>query len=109
MKDTETTDVIFRTFKEGDVIAVMPHEVSNFGFVTSYMHVGQHGDADYNQVLKETRLATKEEYADLLRELESIGYKVRVLKKQSYKKYQQARIEYTNHINNLRNNTNKSS
>lgn len=65
--------VVFRTFKEGDVIALFPDE-RNRGLVLDYMHIGQHGESDYNAVVRMTKLSTYEEYAPLLQELKSIGY-----------------------------------
>lgn len=47
----------------------------------SYMHIGQHGDADYQGVVSSTKLAKPEEYADLKKELESIGYDLLVRQK----------------------------
>lgn len=70
------TKVIFKFNKrENDLFAFFPDEVADYkGNKTSYSHIGQHSaccDA-YNE---ESRLATKEEYKDLLNELiYSIGY-----------------------------------
>jgi hypothetical protein len=52
-----------------------PHECE------SYMHVGQHGAADCQGVIRDTRAAKPEEYAPLKRELEGIGYRLKVLKR----------------------------
>ena len=41
---------------------------------TSYMHVGQHGAADYADVIADTSPAQENEYKDLLNELKTIGY-----------------------------------
>ncbi len=70
------TPVIFRTFRDGDVIALFPTIPSdNEGHnCSSYMHVGQHGDANYSALLPITRLATPNEYVDLQTELINIGY-----------------------------------
>ena len=47
-RDNYTTDVVFRKFKDGRIIALLPHEVcTHKGDITSYMHVGQHSSADY--------------------------------------------------------------
>jgi hypothetical protein len=91
-KDTHITEVIFRCDKHGDfkgvVFALLPHEVSNFdGSVTCYMHVGQHSQADYHHCVSKSRLATPEEYADLKKEMEGLGYNLKVMKKQNYDKY----------------------
>lgn len=65
--------VVFRKFREGDVIALFCESAQycNPGNVMSYMHVGQHGEAsrDLGRGLK---LAAPEEYSGLLRELRSI-------------------------------------
>ena len=67
------TKVTFRKFPDGEIIALFP-ELSwdNRGNVTSYLHNGQHGPADYTGVILRTTLATEEEYKDLLRELVEI-------------------------------------
>ena len=51
------------------------HTVERYGYTTtSYMHIGQHGAADYAGVIAATRPAREEEYRGLLSELKSIGY-----------------------------------
>lgn len=66
--------VIFRKFKQGgDIIALFPEQANRL-MVGSYMHVGQHSDADYTEVIAATTPATESEYAGLLAELKSIGY-----------------------------------
>jgi hypothetical protein len=69
-----TTKVIFRKFRNGDVIALFPEVAgsSNPSTCQSYTHVGQHGAADPH--LTATYPATAEEYAPLLAELKRIGY-----------------------------------
>jgi len=91
-KDNYITDIVFRvdTSKDfkGTVFALFPHEVSDEkGHVNSYQHVGQHSSADYNHCINTSKLATAEEYADLKEEMESIGYKINVVKKRNYDKY----------------------
>jgi len=74
--------VVFRTFKGkdgGDVIALFPscnHESgdANRGCVVDYVHVGQHGESDPWHVMRISRAAKPEEYADLKAELEGLGY-----------------------------------
>jgi hypothetical protein len=88
-KDDFKTDVIFRKYRvSGEIIALMPHDVVDFeGNVNSYMHVGQHCGADFVGVIAQTIPATKSEYADLKKELESIGYNVNVYKRINRDKY----------------------
>lgn len=70
--------VIFRKWKDsGSVIAFMPtlpSDVQNWYHCDSYMHVGQHGGADYSRLISQTVLATEEEYRDLKAELERYPY-----------------------------------
>lgn len=70
------TKVVFRKWKNGNIIALFPNEPwSRSGYaVTSYMHVGQHGAADYAGVIADTSPAQENEYKDLLDELKAIGY-----------------------------------
>ena len=70
------TKVVFRKWKEGDVIALFPDMPwSRYDYTTtSYMHTGQHGAADYAGVITATRPAREEEYRALLAELNAIGY-----------------------------------
>lgn len=68
------TKVIFRKFRDGSVIALFPNiPWDNNGNIASYMHVGQHGGASH-LIVADTKLAEKDEYAPLLRELKSLGY-----------------------------------
>lgn len=85
------TRVVFRKWKNGDIIALFPDEPwSRSSYMTtSYMHVGQHGAADYAGVIADTSPAQKNEYKDLLNELKTIGYTdLRVV--------QRARPKFTN-------------
>lgn len=85
------TKVIFRTFKPrpefqeagGDVIAIFPElpgDSNPYRTCLSYQHIGQHGAmiVDYTDI---TRPASPAEYADLQRELESIGYDLDIRKR----------------------------
>ena len=63
--------VIFRKDKEGNVIAFLPELRVNHGYITSYMHIGQHSEASY-QFYTGTKKADESEYNSLLNELKSI-------------------------------------
>lgn len=76
-----TVKVVFRKWKDGTIDALMPYEVDVNYTVTCYSRIGQHCTADYGYVVGQTKLATNEEYSSLLKELESIGYTVEVIKK----------------------------
>lgn len=79
--DTEQTAVIFRKWraKPRTVIAFFPEWSAGNGCIMSYEHVGQHGGASYPH--PGTVPASPAEYADLQRELESLGYNLRILKR----------------------------
>jgi hypothetical protein len=87
LEDLKTV-MIFRKYKSGEIIALMPYEIADLkGNVTSYMHVGQHCAADYNHIINQTVPAKPEEYKDLLTELTAIGYEVKAKMNRSYKQY----------------------
>lgn len=84
-RDTEKTTVVFRVWKDtGDVLALFPDLRETNGFCTSYMHVGQHSHADYTGCIQATRPARRAEYADLQRELENMGYNLRVRARRTF-------------------------
>ena len=68
--------IVFRKFRDGDVIALFPDDIDTFSrTVTSYQHIGQHGGADYSHVISITKPATKREFKPLLDELtDMVGY-----------------------------------
>ena len=80
------TKVIFRKFKEGDIIALFPELPGTNDPYTceSYMHVGQHSSASID-IVSITKPAKPDEYADLLAELKRIGYDdLRIAKRFTY-------------------------
>jgi hypothetical protein len=83
-----STKVIFRKYKDGQIIALFPEIPWNTctHTVSSYMHLGQHGGADYAETIPITQPACKNEYQGLLTELETIGYtKLRIVKRSKSK------------------------
>jgi hypothetical protein len=96
--DLHKTDVIFRidVTKDwhGTVFALFPHNVADHkGNVLTYQHVGQHSSGEYSHCLKTSRPAAESEYKDLKKELESIGYNINVVHKQTRKKYLESYYE----------------
>ena len=85
IRDTHKTVVQFRKWKDtGEIIAIFPElPATNHpsGGCMSYMHVGQHGAC--GEIGHCTIATTPEEYAPLMRELESIGYNLRVVKRRT--------------------------
>jgi len=70
------TIVIFRKYRDGDVVALFPDVKSDMkGNCMSYQHIGQHGGADYYWIVSTTQLATPREYKKLYQELLRQGYK----------------------------------
>jgi hypothetical protein len=78
------TAVMFRKWPKsegGDVIALFPEELADLeGNMNSYQHIGQHGAASPD-LIYHTKKATPAEYADLKEELESIGYRLRIVQR----------------------------
>lgn len=69
------TEVIYRKYKNGDIIALFPYEMHDYKYnCVSYMRLGQHGEADYNGVVRSTKPATFNEFESLHRELVGQGY-----------------------------------
>ncbi|NMB83293.1 MAG: hypothetical protein GYA14_15905 [Ignavibacteria bacterium] len=82
-KDTYITYVVFRKFREGDIIALFPYEDYDLSglYCSSYMHTGQHSGADYHGLIHVTKPAKESEYTDLKAELEGIGYNLKIIKR----------------------------
>lgn len=76
----ETTKVVFRKFRDGEIIALFPDIKERNGLVLSYMHIGQHGMAD-PMIVNDTELAAPLEYMQLCNELTAIGYDLRIMKR----------------------------
>jgi hypothetical protein len=55
------------------------------------MHVGQHGAADYHGVIQHTIPARRPEYAVLARELRRIGYRLKPIKRASWRHHERRR------------------
>lgn len=83
MKREKPTPVLFRRDKPGthsdEVTAVFPTLPGSPRMMTCYAHIGQHGSCSPEWLRNDTVPATPEEYAPLKRELESIGYMLRVV------------------------------
>lgn len=90
-KDTEVTEVIFRKFKNGRVLALFPYLTERtMGDCMSYMLLGQHGGASLS-IVYSTKLATEEEYKSTYSELTNdFGYNLKIIKKVNWNKYRTA-------------------
>ena len=69
------TKVVFRKFKNGQIVALFPEIRERGGMVESYMHIGQHAAAD-PLIVHDTKPATPDEYRALAAELAAIGYRL---------------------------------
>jgi len=76
MADSETTRVLFRKSRDGQITAVFPdvRESPRAQLFACYAHVGQHGTCDEAWVREDTRPAKPAEYDNLKRELEREPY-----------------------------------
>lgn len=100
----EETTVIFRTFKDGSgVIALFPYDIQDtHGSCQSYMHIGQHGSADYNAVISITKPSTNGGIEPLKKTLISLGYtNLKVIKRAQGKRVSQAILEFRQRQHNL--------
>ncbi len=93
-KSTPVTLVVFRRWRDiGTLIALFPDQPADYQgrYCDAYEHVGQHGGADYHGVIEATKPVSDDEAADLIRELERIGYRLRPIKRASYKHHEARR------------------
>lgn len=91
-KDKEITEVMFRKEKrkDGDIYAVFPYLSWKHNYeVMGYAHLGQHQSCKWEYVVCNTKPAKPKEYADLYRELRSIGYRLKVIKRANHKRMYQ--------------------
>lgn len=80
--------VMFRRFraKPRDVIAFLPDQDEVRGYMMSYQHVGQHGAASYPNPATIPADVSEPDVAALKAELERIGYRLRVVKRNARRK-----------------------
>lgn len=94
MKDKHKTKVMFKIItwtdpegsKHNTIDALFPDMVELNGCVGGYSHIGQHSIyhkdflIDGKVGLHKVKTATKKEYKELFKELESIGYNLEIVK-----------------------------
>ena len=93
--DKKKTAVIFRKWKKKDcceIIALFPNiafnDVRNADRIYCYEHVGQHGEASYRCVMKQTVPALPIECKDLYEELTRQGYNLKIQQRRSIKQFE---------------------
>lgn len=81
----DITKVIFRKFKDGEVIALFPELPGSMSLshCQSYMHIGQHGTSS-TSIYYDTKPVKPIDYMCLKTELWSLGYRVKVVSRFSY-------------------------
>jgi len=81
--DIEETRVVFRRWRDtGDIIALFPDIEEGGGRISSYMRVGQHGPAARGIVTRTCPVDLQDaDVQSLLRELRSVGYNPRVVRR----------------------------
>jgi hypothetical protein len=89
-QDTHLTDIVLELVLYQILKALYSlYSLTKFrgdGSVITYQHIGQHSSSDYVHCIKQSKLATAVEYANL-KEMENLGYNINIVKKQNYKKY----------------------
>lgn len=78
------TPVLFRKEGKGEIVAIFPTiPAKNHGYdMRCYAHLGQHSGCSV-EYYQSTKPAKPEEYADLKRELEGIGYVLKVVQRRT--------------------------
>ena len=89
----ETTVVLFRMDREGNVFALFPElPADNYGvYCPCIQHIGQHCAADYHGCIADSRPATPAEYADLETELRQRGYDLEIRQRATCAMHQRCR------------------
>lgn len=88
IKERIKVDVQFRIIDD-EVIAVFPYEIFSKTLTMGYSHIGQHGGCAWD-INTFTKPASEEQYKDLLKELQAIGYDVNIIKRRNHSKYLKA-------------------
>jgi hypothetical protein len=92
MNEIVQIDVMFRQDKEGNSLAVFPYDIADMkGNCGCYAHIGQHSGCCWKYVMNYTKPAT--EFSELQRELESIGYKLNVIRRRNYNRWTEAYLK----------------
>jgi hypothetical protein len=82
----EKDKVIFRKYRNGDIIALFPRIPADIhgNLCLSYMHIGQHGAAQLQDVIDDSVYALPKEYAALANELRYLKYVLDIKKRAIY-------------------------
>ena len=86
------TKVIYRKFiATEDIVAIFPELgcpgfTSKKGLIMEYMFVGQHGECDYDTVMRMTTIAFPKDYEVLKAQLRDLGYDLEITTHKEYRK-----------------------
>ena len=86
------TKVIYRKFKTTEnIVAVFPELgypgfTSKKGLIMEYTFVGQHGECDYDTVMRMTTIAFPKDYEVLKAQLKDLGYDLEITTHKEYQK-----------------------
>jgi len=90
------TEVIFRTDKEGETIAVLPYEIADTqGNCTCFCKSEGHSACAWEYVLKDTK--PTQHYNDLMNLMIANGYNLEVIRRREYDKYLEAYYRMKRH------------
>lgn len=99
-------NVVFRKWMKPNqgVIALFPDIPADiYGrYCDSYEHVGQHGAADYHGIIRQSAPAGGKELAELRKELNRIGYRLKPMQRASWKQHQRRRSSATKFRSDIR-------
>jgi hypothetical protein len=84
--DGKETRVVFRTYDDGETIAIFPEIKDNDGRTMGYSHNSRRFFVEYRRIMRLTRPAIRKEYIALFKELKYAGF-------QRLQVYKRARIK----------------
>ena len=91
------TLVIFRKYREGDIVALFPEIASDMDYV-DYCKGFPEGSYNIGDVMCETTPATPKEYSKLAKRLRQLDYNLKVVKQFEFE-HVQARINQIDAVN----------
>jgi hypothetical protein len=86
------TEMIFRTYKDGEVVALMPYECYDRSGHCMMAAMSGHGGADYLGVMKKTKPSTEEELQPLKTVLKGM-YNIKTITRANPTKRTKAMLE----------------
>ena len=68
------TRVVFRTYNDGETVAMFPEITDKEGRTMGYSHNSRHFFVEYRRIMRLTKPAIRKEYIALVRELKDVGF-----------------------------------